>query len=173
MQDKHCGAIYTPELLKGPGGGSHDSPEVTFLLSFSCCLPYSPPSLRFLPEHSPMRHLHQNPHIRLSSRELNLRQDMRFLKIPDLSLVAQRVKCLPTMRETWVRSLIQENPTCPGATKPVHHIYWACPPQQGRSPQWEAQTWQLQSSPCSPQLKKSPHSNEDPAQPKINKYIKK
>ena len=26
------------------------------------------------------------------------------------SLVAQMVKCLPTMRETWVRSLNQENP---------------------------------------------------------------
>ena len=26
------------------------------------------------------------------------------------SLVAQRVKCLPTMRETWVQSLGQEDP---------------------------------------------------------------
>ena len=26
------------------------------------------------------------------------------------SLVAQTVKCLPTMRETWVRSLGQEDP---------------------------------------------------------------
>ena len=26
------------------------------------------------------------------------------------SLVAQRVKCLPTMRETWVRSLGREDP---------------------------------------------------------------
>lgn len=37
-----CGAIYTPELLEGPGGG-HDSPEVTFLLSFP--LPCSAPLL--------------------------------------------------------------------------------------------------------------------------------
>ena len=31
---------------------------------------------------------------------------------------------------------------------------------------------QLESSPCLPQPEKSPHSNEDPAQPKINKIIK-
>ena len=28
--------------------------------------------------------------------------------------------CLP-MQETWIRPLIQEDPTCHGATKPVHH----------------------------------------------------
>lgn len=95
MQDKLCGAIYTPELLKGPGG-SHDPPEATFLLSFSCCYPTPPPSLPDLFQNIPLKsHLHRNPHIRLSSREPNLRQDMRFLKIPNLSLVAQRVNiCL-------------------------------------------------------------------------------
>ena len=35
---------------------------------------------------------------------------MRFLKIPDLSLVAQRVKHLLAMQETWVRSLGREDP---------------------------------------------------------------
>ena len=30
------------------------------------------------------------------------------------------------MHETWVRSLIQEDPTCLGATKPVCHNCWAC-----------------------------------------------
>ena len=85
-----------------------------------------------------------------------------------------------------VGSLIQEDPTCCGATKPMHHYYracalgswnrnyWAhvllllkpaspraCAMQQEKSPQWEV-------SP--PQLEKSPHSNKDSAQPKINKY---
>ena len=31
------------------------------------------------------------------------------------------------MQETWVQSLIQEDPTCYGATEPVHHILNLCP----------------------------------------------
>ena len=39
------------------------------------------------------------------------------------SLVAQRLRiCLP-MQGTWVRALVREDPTCHGATKPVHHNY--------------------------------------------------
>ena len=33
------------------------------------------------------------------------------------------------MQGTWVRSLVQEDPTCRGATKPVRHNYWAGVPQ--------------------------------------------
>ena len=33
--------------------------------------------------------------------------------------------CLP-MQGTRVRALVREDPTCRGATKPVHHNYWAC-----------------------------------------------
>ena len=51
---------------------------------------------------------------------LNSEADMRT------SLVAQWLRiCLP-MQGTWVRALVREDPTCPGATKPVHHSYWAC-----------------------------------------------
>ena len=35
---------------------------------------------------------------------------MVLWKKHDISLVAQRLKCLPEMRETWVRSLGQEDP---------------------------------------------------------------
>ena len=39
------------------------------------------------------------------------------------SLVAQWLRiCLP-MQGTWVRALVWEDPTCCGATKPVHHNY--------------------------------------------------
>ena len=39
------------------------------------------------------------------------------------SLVAQWLRvCLP-MQGTRVQSLVQEDPTCCGATKPVHHNY--------------------------------------------------
>ena len=42
------------------------------------------------------------------------------------SLVAQWLRiCLPT-QGTRVRPLVQEDPTCRGATKPVRHNYWAC-----------------------------------------------
>ena len=30
------------------------------------------------------------------------------------------------MQGTWVRDLVQEDPTCHGATKPLCHNYWAC-----------------------------------------------
>ena len=30
------------------------------------------------------------------------------------------------MQGTWVQALVQEDPTCGGATKPVSHNYWAC-----------------------------------------------
>ena len=39
------------------------------------------------------------------------------------SLVVQRLRiCLP-MQGTRVRALVQEDPTCRGATKPVRHNY--------------------------------------------------
>ena len=42
------------------------------------------------------------------------------------SLVTQWLRiCLP-MQGTRVRALVREDPTCRGATKPVHHNYWAC-----------------------------------------------
>ena len=30
------------------------------------------------------------------------------------------------MQGTWVRALVREDPTCRGATKPVHYNSWAC-----------------------------------------------
>ena len=55
------------------------------------------------------------------------------------------------MQGTWVRSLVWEDPTCLGATKPMHHNYWAF------ELQWE----------------KAACSNEDLAQSKILKISNK
>ena len=45
------------------------------------------------------------------------------------SLVAQWLRiCLP-MEGTRAQALVWEDPTCCGATKPVHHNYWARAPQ--------------------------------------------
>ena len=41
------------------------------------------------------------------------------------SLVAQWLRIRLPMQGTLVRSLVREYPTCCGATKPVHHNYWA------------------------------------------------
>ena len=97
------------------------------------------------------------------------------------------------MQETQVQSLVQEDPTCQGATKYAHHNYWAyglqsrscdywihhipqllkpmhprvCAQQQEKPPWWGAHTPQLEGIPISPELEKSPHSNEDPGWSKI------
>ena len=102
------------------------------------------------------------------------------------------------MQGTWVRSLVQEDPTCHRATKPVHHNYWACAlepashnywsprdttteacvpraraPRQNKPPQWEARAPQRRVTPTRRNQRKPVCSNEDPTQPKINTYIHK
>ena len=117
------------------------------------------------------------------------------------SLVAQWYRICLTIWETWVRFLIQGDPACYGETRPSHHSYWACALdpgscnywahgpqllkptcprahtlQQEKPPQRKARKAQLECSPRSLQLERSPCSNEDPAQPKIkqiNKTIKR
>ena len=49
----------------------------------------------------------------------------------------------------------------------------ACALWQAKPPQWAACGLQLESSPRSPRLLKSPWSNRDPTQPKTNIYINK
>ena len=52
----------------------------------------------------------------------------RFLKnwTRGASLVAQWLRIHLPMQGTRVWALVQEDPTCHGATKSVHHSYWAC-----------------------------------------------
>ena len=75
------------------------------------------------------------------------------------SLVVQWLRICLSMQGTWVQSLVQEHPTCLGATKPVHHNYEslrsrACAPQQEKPPQWKSPALQLESSPRLPQIEK-------------------
>ena len=42
------------------------------------------------------------------------------------SLVARWLRIHLPMQGTQVWALVREDPTCRGATKPVHHNYWAC-----------------------------------------------
>ena len=54
----------------------------------------------------------------LISREMQIKSTMR-----GTSLVAQWLRIHLPMQETLVQSLVQEDPTCRRATKPVHHNY--------------------------------------------------
>ena len=90
---------------------------------------------------------------------------------PGTSLVVQwLIICLP-MQGTWVRALVQEDPTCCRATKPVRHNYWPCALEPlshnywarmpgTRAPQREATAMRspctaAKSCPHSPQLEKA------------------
>ena len=68
------------------------------------------------------------------------------------------------MQGMWVRALVQEDPTCRGATKPVRHKYWACALEPGSHNYWArmAQLWKpacLEPVLCD----KRSHRNEKPA----------
>ena len=71
------------------------------------------------------------------------------------------------MQGTWVCSLVQKDPTCHGAMKPVRHSYWAWKPQISKPVglvsvlcnekplRWEARAPQLENSLYSRQLEKA------------------
>ena len=62
------------------------------------------------------------------------------------------------MQETWVHSLVREDPTFRGAAKPMWHNYWACA-LEPRNPNYGAHMLQLLKSKrpraCAPQQEKS------------------
>ena len=96
------------------------------------------------------------------------------------SLVVQWLRILLPVQGTRVQSLVWEDPTCHGATKPVRHNYWspraqvlvgrnywartprALAPQQVKPPQREACAPATKSSPCSPQLEKARAQQQRP-----------
>ena len=92
-----------------------------------------------------------------------------YFKIPTrASLVAQWLRiCLP-MQGTRVWALGWEDPTCHGATKPVHHNYWACALEPASHNHWAHMPQLLKPARLEPVLcnkrsprtatKSSPHS---------------
>ena len=78
------------------------------------------------------------------------------------------------MQETRVQSLGREDPTCRGATKPVHHNYWACTLEPASHNYWAWVPQLLKPMRLEPLLhnkrslrnEKPAHHNEDPMQPK-------
>ena len=112
-------------------------------------------------------------------------------------LVAQGLRIRLPMQGTRVQTLVREDPTCRGATKPVRHNYWACALEPVSHNYW-AHVPQLlkpaclepvlcskrshgnvkpvhrnkKSSPRSPQVEKARAQQRRPNAAK-NKYIKK
>ena len=91
----------------------------------------------------------------------------KFIKFcPRTSLVGQWIRICLSVQQTQVWSLVWEDPTCHGATKPMHHNYWAlasrahkpqllklaysraCAPQQEELLPWEASTPQRRVAPA-------------------------
>ena len=73
---------------------------------------------------------------------------------PVVKSLPEKKKSLSSNAGDTVWSLVQEDSTCCGATKPMHHNYWspgsrACAPKQEKPPQWEAHPLQLETSPDS------------------------
>ena len=100
------------------------------------------------------------------------------------SLVAQWLRIRLPMQGTRVRALVQEDPTCRGATKPMRHNYWAHVPQllkparlepvlhNKRSHDNEKPVHHNKEWPRSPQLEKAHVQQRRPNTAK-NKEIKK
>ena len=62
-----------------------------------------------------------------NSRDPQEAQRIRFKNEWGTSLVVEWIRIHLSLQGTQVRSLILENPTCCGATKPVGHNYRVCP----------------------------------------------
>ena len=76
------------------------------------------------------------------------------------------------MQETWIRSLVQEDPTGRLANEHLSHDYYACPLEprllSPRAATTEGRAPQQENSPCWLQLEEILLSNKDTAEPKIN-----
>ena len=80
------------------------------------------------------------------------------------SLVVQCLRIRLPMQGTRVRALAREYPTCRGATKPVHHNYWACALEPSSHNYWAHVPQLLKPAHLEPMLRnKRSHLSERPA----------
>ena len=79
------------------------------------------------------------------------------------SLVALWLRICLLMQGTRVQSLVQEDPTCCGPTKPMHHNYWACALEPVSHNYWAHVPQLLKPTCLEPMLQnKRSHCNEKP-----------
>ena len=137
-----------------------------FLIKINIHLPYKPTMPFWIFTLKKWKQCsHKNLYMNVYSNSVN--------KCPKLgtSLVAQWLRIRLSMQGTQVRALAQEDPTWRGATKPVHHNYWACAlepsshnywsctprahaPQQEKPLQWEAHAPQRRVAPACTQQRR-------------------
>ena len=87
-----------------------------------------------------------------------------ILKLSRTSLVAQWIRIRLPMQGTQVRSLVQEDPTCRGATKPECHNFWACALEPASHNYWVHVLQLLKPACLEPVLRdKRSHCSEKPA----------
>ena len=95
------------------------------------------------------------------------------------SLVVQGIRISLTVWGTWVWSLVLEDPTWCGTTKPEHHNYWACALDPRSHSDWSLRALEpvlhnkrshCNEKPVSHVKSRPAHGNKDAVQPKINKY---
>ena len=80
------------------------------------------------------------------------------------SLVAQWLRIHLPMQGTRISALVQEDPTCRRAAKPVHHNYWACSLEPTSHNYWAWVPQLLKPTHLEPELcNKRSHHNEKPA----------
>ena len=88
--------------------------------------------------------------------------EIQYMGVPDGSAVKKI--CLP-MQDTWVPSLIQEDPICCRTAKPKHHNYKASSLEPRSCTYWTHALQLLKPSTLEPMLhNKRSHHNEKPAQ---------
>ena len=83
--------------------------------------------------------------------------------------MVQQLRIRLPMQGTQVRALVWEDPTCRGATKPVHHNYWACALEPESHNYWACVPQLLKPTRLEPVLhnkrsnhnEKPPHHNEE------------
>ena len=79
------------------------------------------------------------------------------------SLVVQWLRIRLPMQGTWVRDLVREDPTCRGATKPMHHNYWACALEPASHNYWASVPQLLKPAHLEPVLRNTrSHHSEKP-----------
>ena len=67
------------------------------------------------------------------------------------------------MQGTQVQALVREDPTCRGATKPVHHNYWACALEPVSNNYWAHEPQLLKPASLEAMIhNKRSHHNEKP-----------
>ena len=71
------------------------------------------------------------------------------------------------MQGTRVRTLVQEDPTCHGATKPVSHNYWACPLEPTSHDYWAHMPQLLKPARLEPVLRNEKPAHRNKEQPPL------